>query len=1025
MATSQVKLTAQKPSISRFEEYMLYFITLFIPIVTISQITYEYSTQKYAFFTILVFILFFAVVLQFKRQNKISISLPLPAIGWGFFTIASLLSLISVAIENEPYLRFSGMWALYFVMTFLFVIYLVNRVKDKRIMINILGMLLISAAFIVLDSFLNFYAGWDIWLGHIGAPYSRDNVRATIGNPDFVPDYLGVLLFVAIYFITSKTLGFDTSKNKDKVYRKLLIMKVLATIEAIAMVAVIIFSQTRGVFIAIPLAFVFFALLYTYYQNFKVKKEASTSKVIDEIGRKSQRLSMILLAVFVVSALVEIFLYSIPGPFNGNTFSVTGRVTSSTTALSNGGTAQQRFLAWWASFYQWKDHPIIGQGLGTYRIDFIHYLGVSIEHHPSLIVAWNNFMKAHNDYIQLLGETGIVGILTLAFALGALLWFVLRVIKKKDSDDALLMMLIASGAMVTLITSMYSFAEHLMPDSMTLTILLAFLVSDYFNKDGDLTWKVVIDKAKFVAASISSLIVSAGVMILMNMYFVSEVYFLYGNTSYQYISAYQNAASQASNQLNSVNTDINNLKSYTGSYAYLQPQTYVQSKLSQFLAANPGVNQTQASLQLEAQRQQEYNSIMSQLNSNLQNIKNAINEFNTSETTSYDTSKYDFLHSVEWDNTYGTSEFYLGLLATFPQRDQEIVNELNKALSSGSTVTQLNVLKDLFYGHNDITQFIHPAFKHLNYEKDYDLISQMVSSGIPLVQLWNNLNINQLVEMQMYQDGIDYLKTSLRSFAEKNSYRLIGQFSAMLDSMNRSQAEIYQKAITQYPQFKTQLTALIAEHNQLSQEAFNEMENWYDQLIFILPGGWNRYQGWNQIYAEYINSILSNSTLNATNYAKIKEIAGKYVWIGYYMQKSYWAIPLNTMEIFTSIAQNLIDNKMYAEALTVVNDTLSVFKPAYVWNLADLDRYKGDKSIYDEDQNFITQYQQLQTKRTQFLSQLKSVYEYTFTNPSQQATADLYLNDWNHNILTGVTTNDSTSDIISTINGMLATSTNK
>ncbi|MGC8819132.1 MAG: O-antigen ligase family protein [Athalassotoga sp.] len=1013
MAT-QVK---SKPSISKFEEYLLYFITLFIPIVTIGPITYEYSTQKYAFFTILIFILFFAVIMEFRRQKQVNINIPLPAIGWGLFTLATALSLISVMIENFPYLRFSGMWVLYFAMTFLFVVYLVNRIKDKRIMINILGMLLISAGFIVLDSFLNFYAGWDIWLGHIGTPYMRDNVRATIGNPDFVPDYLGVLLFVAVYFISSRTLGYDTSKDKDKVYKKLLIIKILATIEAILMVAVIIFSQTRGVFIAIPLSVVFLALLYTYYQNFRVKKEESK---IDDVGKKLKKLSTTLLVIFVIAVFVEMFLYSIPGPFTGNAFSLTGRVTSSAQALSNAGTAQQRFLAWWASVYQWKDHSIIGQGLGTYRIDFLHYLGVSIEHHPTLMIAWNNFMKAHNDYVQLLGETGLVGILTLVFALGSLLWFVLRVLKKKDSDDALLMMLISAGSMVTLITSMYSFAEHLMPDSMTLTILLAFLVSDYFNKDGDLTWKIVLNKTKFAISSFVSLVISAGVMILMNMYFVSEVYFLYGNTNYQYISAYQNAASQANNQLNTVQNEINQLKSYSGNYAYLNPQTYIQSRIQQFLAANPGLNQTQASIQLESQRQQEYNQIMNQLNSNLQSIQTAINQFNDYENQSYIGAKDDFLNSVRWDNTYGTSEFYLGLLATFPQRDQEIINELNKALASGSTSAQLNVLKDLFYGQNDITQFIHSRFKNLNYKGDYDLIASMVNSGIPLVELWNSLNINQLVQMQMYQDGIDYLKTSLRFFAEKNSYRLIGQFSALLSSMNRSQASIYQDAISKYPKFKSQFEALIQKHEELAQQAFVQMENWYDQLIFILPGGWNRYSGWNHVYSEYINNILQNAPLDATTYAKIKEIAQKYVWAGYYMQKTFWAIPTNTMGIFTSLAQNFINNHMYSEALTTVNDTLSIFKPAYEWNVADLERYKGDTTIYNNAQDFINQYKELETKRVQFLSQLKAVYEYAFTNPTQKATAEEYIKDWNHNILTNVTTNDSTSDIISAITKMLS-----
>ncbi len=1009
-------MEAFNSKMSKFEEYTLYLIALFIPIVTIPGWTYEYSTQKYAFFSILAFLVLFAAIWESRRRENIIIKVTWPAIGWGFFAVAALLSLISVAAEDLPYLRYSGQVALYVVLMFIFAVYLMNRVDTKRIMLNILGMLLISAGFITLDAFINFYAGWDIWLGKVGAPYTRMAIRATIGNPDFVPDYLGVMLFVALYFLLSKDLGYKiTAKNAKNMFGKLALIKIAVFVEAVAMVAVIIFAQTRGDYLAVPASFVFFALSYTYYQNFKRKEQEAQPKMeetVKTVRKKLEFLTRILVILFVVAVLVEFFAYSVPGPFTGGKFSVFGRVSTISSATTSGGSGQQRYLAWWAAFYQWKDHPVVGQGIGTYQTNVLNYLGVAVQHHPALIVAWNNFKRAHNDYVQVLGETGIIGFLSIVFFLIALLLYYLRILKKLSSDNALLVMMLAAGALVTILTSVLSFAEHLMPNSMTLMFLLAFLNSNIFNKDEDYTVKMIFNKAKFVTISTAVILIAGSVAILKTLYFVSEVYFLKGNVSYQYISAYQRAVGNVSSQLTQVEKDINDLKAYKGKFAYLSPNVYVSSRLNSLLMKNPNLNRAQAAVQLEQQRVQEYNNQMNNLLKAKNKMETDMNIFKKDEYSSYDKAVYYFTGSIGWDWTEGTSEFYLGLLCTFPQRDRRIVGDLNTALRK-NTADQLAVLKKVFYGEEPITYYIYPSYRRLNYIDDYNLIAKLVKSGEPLVKLWNDLNINQLIQMQMYRDGIDYLQTSFLSFDEKNSYRLIAEFSSNLYHMERQQISVYERAMKMFPKFKKSFEKIIEDHVKLANEDRVEMEKWYDKTIFILPGGWNRYPGWENIYSEYINNILRDTPMNARTYAKIKEIAKKYVWIGEYMQRTYWAVPIKVFNIFTSLAQTFIDQKRYAEALTVVNDTLKIFKPAYEWNVKDEKRFENNEKLYTMVKDFVKSYQELKEKRTVFLKQLKNVYTYTFTHANMKKVEKEYVEDWNKNLLLGSEQNMSTSDIIS------------
>jgi len=76
-----------------------------------------------------------------------------------------------------------------------------------------------------------------------------------------------------------------------------------------------------------------------------------------------------------------------------------------------------RMDAWTKTSKLFLDFPLTGSGLGTFRWAFSMYQRQG---------EWMIFREAHNDYLQVLAETGLVGVAILGWALFAYLWWILR-----------------------------------------------------------------------------------------------------------------------------------------------------------------------------------------------------------------------------------------------------------------------------------------------------------------------------------------------------------------------------------------------------------------------------------------------------------------------------------------------------------------------------------------------------------------------------------------------------------------------
>lgn len=140
-----------------------------------------------------------------------------------------------------------------------------------------------------------------------------------------------------------------------------------------------------------------------------------------------------LLGIFIFTlAMNTIPRYFIAG------FGTTSSVTQlkSMLEIEKDASAQFRFATWANSIAIFKDHPLLGAGIGNFRLAYPLY-NQRVVKDPSFSVE-EKAGEAHNDYVQSLAETGLLGtgvFIAILIILGGKLW---KGIKRERLDGLLL-----------------------------------------------------------------------------------------------------------------------------------------------------------------------------------------------------------------------------------------------------------------------------------------------------------------------------------------------------------------------------------------------------------------------------------------------------------------------------------------------------------------------------------------------------------------------------------------------------------
>ncbi|WP_053001061.1 O-antigen ligase family protein [Kosmotoga pacifica] len=862
-------------------ELIVYFLLLLIvPLFIVKGFTHEPSTGKHLIYAVGFSIIFLLNVLN-KREIRFKYNLVhLFAMGFG---VAAVVSLFSVQLDNPHYLRYSLDVALFTLFVSLTGLYLSNKMNTRtKIELSML-FFIIGATVVALDAMLNYYAGYDLFLGKIGEPFARASARSTIGNPNFVSDYMGMALPMVFYFIAS-------SKALHEVFGKKLwnqvALKTSMLIFMIPMISAVFIAETRTVITGIFLGNLLFISVYLLLRK---RLEADSS---DQTLKKIT-LFFILLAVIIV--LVMSYLYLTPSPLTGGgKLNVTKRLEY---ALTSSSSWKERFSAWLNSVYQWvepenKLRLLIGSGIGTFQLYHLLYTPYVISDHPEYSAVWNNFKRTHNDYLQSLSETGLLGFVMVLFFMIFLVWIYFRnLFKIKDRSDLLLYGAIGAGIFSLSLHTMFEFPLHMQPNLMGGVFLLSIAVGVYFNNK---------QKEANISKGTSIIVILAffGVLsFLKTTAYIGEGYFRMGQTDQQYYYAYIREYVKA--DVNTLNKALSDLETFSGDYAYLKnlPE-YFSVRGSDLKRKYPGLSSRQLVLKAEEERKKEIESIKSQLKNYLERaqlLKSKAREY-------YDSAVSNFRKSFSIYPVFGKPLWYLG---GFGLKQERLFME-GYSLKDKLTVLvgddpYANLVLSEFKGNTNIIPLPEKTIRTTPFKEFFERVGTTLTEKTAM-----RININLLAQIQMTLDAIDYYESSMIFFSERQTPKIVGSLYKQLYE-NLSSYLLYLPDSVEG--LDVDRLRMLAEN--VRDYAAEMSVYWYDLAVTLLPGTWNRYPDWENIYSQYMEAVVTTHNQLEEVVQMLVDIAKRHASISVAMWNGgKYGIPDDTLDFCIEFSKKILSENV-------------------------------------------------------------------------------------------------------------------
>jgi len=270
--------------------------------------------------------------------------------------------------------------------------YLIYSVIDRKDLSRIIFIMIFSQTLVA------FYGITQ----HFGADMFKWNTNfagrpmGTIGNPDFFAGQMLIPFFMLLAYTVF------TKKHR-----------VLALIALVINLACFIFTKVIGAYFGFAAGLAVFAAGCAVYK----------ADILKSFFRKYAKIIIAVSAVCVISAVLLF-----PAAKSGFASLYKEKKRS----------LVHRLLMWEASLLMVKDSPLIGKGIGSYRLNYPYYQGILLNDPKNseydYVVTW----MPHQNYLLIAAETGIAGLGM--FLLAIVLFFILCLdifIKKKRFEPVL------------------------------------------------------------------------------------------------------------------------------------------------------------------------------------------------------------------------------------------------------------------------------------------------------------------------------------------------------------------------------------------------------------------------------------------------------------------------------------------------------------------------------------------------------------------------------------------------------------
>lgn len=239
-------------------------------------------------------------------------------------------------------------------------------------------------------------------------------IFSTMGQPDWLGAYLALLLPLVV------ALGMKLNPfRKDR--REILKFALFALI-FVLFYADILFTRSRSSILAVAVSL---AIMYVLLQLNSEKKDIRNFVFFWKKDEASKVFGIFLVAFLVISFVVGVPFskaekFSLPGLLQMAKKTPTVATPPPTFASELGGTdsGRIRLYVWEGALNTFTHNPIFGTGLETYAYAYYKYKPVG----QNLTSEWNFlYNKAHNEFLNYLATTGILGFGTYMLMIGIFL----------------------------------------------------------------------------------------------------------------------------------------------------------------------------------------------------------------------------------------------------------------------------------------------------------------------------------------------------------------------------------------------------------------------------------------------------------------------------------------------------------------------------------------------------------------------------------------------------------------------------
>ena len=878
------------------KRFLLFFVILISgsSLLAIKGFTWDMGLPKFYFASVMISLLVVVASLKAARSTQF-FRLALPQFTALLFGIYSCFTTLIVLKSLPEVFPVSLGYAMNLLLFLVFSV-LIARETESKLMI-MLQIFVVIGLLIAFDAIFAFYSGRSLLWGVQNDPMARGNLATVIGNVNFTTSFMAMLLFPAAFLAVSKRSLWKRDRLRKVVY--------LCSFSVFLIV--ILIGQTRSVYFSV-IGSVILVLFFSLFISMRFKLKGLFSRV-----------HTFFLIVLVMITITILWVYSSDNFLTRGSFSFAERISYTTQDRIS---VDSRVLQWKAAIEQWKDSKFLGTGFGTYKYFSTRNMSSVLEREPEYMYAAGlNSIRAHNEYVQVLGETGIVGIVLVILFILSMALHTFRVVLKCDSVDSILLYLfLLGGLLIIFIDSVLSFPGHLMPNALFAVFLFGFLMNESFLSG---------HRKRIEYGKVFSLLTVAFALItsiLMSRTFISEGLFTRGYISYRKVESINPQIPELLNSVKRLRVEIDRVQDLSDEYTYLATETYVTSRLEQLTEKYPEAPLALLEDMAIQERRRSYDSIISQLNTRLKNSSNALMNARQDATEEFYNALRTLTISRELLSGQFLSDAYLGYLYLTVQRKEDYRLKISMA---GEKLE--SSFRDIFAREDLFSQWLNADLGPISilegvstdhaFLKDLPEAIFISENSTDLQTILQRVDIDALIDFQLMLDAIDALLSSLRISPDLQVIRNIASllFRVMVDARKvSSQLEMFAPVLAN----PADLERIIWTLNDLVYSHKGELQTLYRVAIRGNPGGW--LKGNDNLYGEYARNLLL--LYGEDSLDDVIEIARLEVFAWNHM-KEHRGVPDGVISVLTPLKDRLEDStivSLFAGAREWSEETLQV-----------------------------------------------------------------------------------------------------